>query len=89
MEMSLTGGRASSDPKKKGFTNMTIIINGKDLTVEEVIRVSRNHEPVEMSIDAQEAVKKARAYVDKKQPSLFPSSSAIALMCPPPQPQRT
>lgn len=45
---------------------MTIIINGKDLTVEEVIRVSRNHEPVEMSIDAQEAVKKARAYVDKK-----------------------
>ncbi|MBN7774514.1 histidine ammonia-lyase [Clostridium aminobutyricum] len=45
---------------------MSIIINGMKLTVEEVIRVARNGEEVLIAPEAQEAVKKARAYVDKK-----------------------
>ena len=45
---------------------MAIIINGYDLTVEEVIRVARGFEKVEISAEAQAAVKKARDYVDKK-----------------------
>lgn len=45
---------------------MSIIINGQSLTVEEVVRVARFHEPVELSQKAWDAVKKARDYVDKK-----------------------
>ena len=45
---------------------MTIIIDGKSLTVDEVIRVARNMEQVEISSDAKVAVQKARDYVDKK-----------------------
>ena len=45
---------------------MTIRMNGKDLTVEEVIRVCRKGEQVEITEEAQKAVKKARDYVDKK-----------------------
>lgn len=45
---------------------MAIIINGRDLTVEEVIRAARFHESVGISPQAQAAVHKARAYVDKK-----------------------
>lgn len=45
---------------------MAIMINGKDLTVEQVIRVCRHGEKVEITEDAQNAVKKARDYVDKK-----------------------
>ena len=45
---------------------MAIIINGRDLTVEEVIRVARLGEKVEISAPAQAAVRKARNYVDKK-----------------------
>jgi len=45
---------------------MAIIINGMNLTVEEVIRVARDGEQVSISPEAQAAVKKARDYVDKK-----------------------
>lgn len=45
---------------------MAIIINGMNLTVEEVIRVARDGEEVSISPEAQAAVKKARDYVDKK-----------------------
>ncbi|TDP51825.1 histidine ammonia-lyase [Aminicella lysinilytica] len=45
---------------------MAVIINGKDLTVEEVIRVCRGMEKVEIAPEAQKAVNKARAYIDKK-----------------------
>ena len=45
---------------------MTIAINGKDLTVEQVIRVARRYEQVEITEEAQVAIKKARDYVDKK-----------------------
>ncbi|MBK5246605.1 MAG: histidine ammonia-lyase [Peptostreptococcaceae bacterium] len=45
---------------------MAVIINGKTLTVEEVVRVARGGELVEMSADSQKAVKKARDYVEKK-----------------------
>lgn len=45
---------------------MTVLINGRDLTVEEVIRVCRNNEEVKLSPEATQAVKKARAYIEKK-----------------------
>ena len=45
---------------------MAITINGKDLTIEEVIRVCRYGEEVVISEDAKKAVQKARDYVDKK-----------------------
>lgn len=45
---------------------MAITINGRDLTVEEVIRVCREGEKVYVSEEAQKAVKKARDYVEKK-----------------------
>lgn len=45
---------------------MAIMINGRDLTVEEVIRVCRRGEKVAITEEAQKAVKKARDYVDKK-----------------------
>ena len=45
---------------------MAVIINGKDLTVEEIIRVCRGMEKVEIAPEAQKAVNKARAYIEKK-----------------------
>ena len=45
---------------------MAVIINGRDLTVEQVIAVCRHHEKVEIAPEAVEAVKKARAYVEQK-----------------------
>ena len=45
---------------------MEVIINGRDLTIEEVIRVCRHDEKVELAPEAVEAVKKARAYIEKK-----------------------
>ena len=45
---------------------MAVIINGKDLTVEEIIKVCRENEKVEISEDAKVAVKKARDYIEKK-----------------------
>lgn len=45
---------------------MAVFINGRDLTVEQVIRVCRHHEKVELTPEAVEAVKKARTYIEKK-----------------------
>ena len=45
---------------------MAVIINGRDLTIEQVISVCRHHEKVELAPEAIEAVNKARAYVEKK-----------------------
>lgn len=45
---------------------MAVIINGRDLTVEEVIRVCRQDERVEIAPEAKEAVQKARDYIEKK-----------------------
>lgn len=45
---------------------MAVIINGRDLTVEEVIRVCRGYEKVEIALEAKEAVIKARNYIEKK-----------------------
>ena len=42
---------------------MAVIINGRDLTIEQAISVCRHHEKVELAPEAVEAVKKARAYV--------------------------
>ena len=43
---------------------MAVIINGRDLTIEQVISVCRHHEKVELAPEAIEAVNKARAYVE-------------------------
>ena len=45
---------------------MAVLINGRDLTVEEVIGVCRGNEKVEIAPQAKEAVNKARAYIEKK-----------------------
>ncbi len=45
---------------------MAIIINGHDLTIEEVIRVCRGNEKVQLAPEAKEAVIKARNYIEKK-----------------------
>ncbi len=45
---------------------MAVIINGKNLTIEQVIAVCRHGEKVELAPEAIEAVKKARAYIEKK-----------------------
>lgn len=45
---------------------MAVIINGRDLTVEEVIRVARGMETVEIAPNAKVAVNKARDYIEKK-----------------------
>lgn len=45
---------------------MAVFINGRDLTIEEVIRVCRNNEEVKLTEESIEAVKKARAYIEKK-----------------------
>ncbi|MDD6880506.1 MAG: histidine ammonia-lyase [Firmicutes bacterium] len=45
---------------------MAVLINGRDLTVEEVIRVCRNNEEVQLTEEAVEAVKTARAYIERK-----------------------
>lgn len=43
-----------------------VTINGKDLTVEEVIRVCRGGEKVRLADDSVRAVNKSRAYIDRK-----------------------
>ncbi len=45
---------------------MQVILNGKDLTIEQVVEVARKGAKVVLSQDAAKAVKKARDYVDKK-----------------------
>lgn len=45
---------------------MAIKIDGKSLTIEDVIDVSRHCQKVELTPEAIEAVKKARAYIEKK-----------------------
>lgn len=45
---------------------MAVVINGKNLTVQDVINVCRNYEKVEIGEDAKAAVNKARAYIEKK-----------------------
>lgn len=45
---------------------MTVVINGRDLTIEEVIRVCRGSEKVEIAPEAKAAVNKARKYIERK-----------------------
>lgn len=45
---------------------MAVVINGRDLTVEEVIRICRQNEKVEIAPEAKKAVQKARDYIEKK-----------------------
>src|SRR5574344_111302 len=43
-----------------------VIITGKDLTIEEVVQVARYSDTVALAEEAQHAIQKARAYVEKK-----------------------
>lgn len=45
---------------------MEVILNGRDLTIEQVVAVAREGAKVVLSEEAKKAVKKAREYVDKK-----------------------
>ena len=45
---------------------MTVLLNGRDLTIDQVIEVCRNHEKTALAPEAEEAVKKARAFVERK-----------------------
>jgi len=45
---------------------MTLIIKGSGLSVEDVVKVARNGEKVELSADALERIKKCRAMLEKK-----------------------
>ena len=50
----------------RGKKIMSVIINGKSLTIEDVIKVARFGEKVEIAEDAKVAIQKARDYVEKK-----------------------
>ena len=53
---------------------MTIKINGRDLTLEQVIKVARYGEKVELSDEAKVNVNKARKYIeDNFQVTLVPA----------------
>lgn len=52
--------------KKIWRVDMAVLINGRDLTIEEVIRVCREDEEVKLAEEAVAAVNKARAYIEKK-----------------------
>lgn len=45
---------------------MEVVLNGKDLTIEQVVAVARHGAKVVLSKDAKAAIKKAREYVEKK-----------------------
>ncbi len=45
---------------------MEVILNGRDLTIEQVVAVAREGAKVVLSEEAKKAVKKAREYVDRK-----------------------
>jgi histidine ammonia-lyase len=44
---------------------MTVVLTGHDLTLEEVVRVARQSEPVELQPEAAERMREARAVVDR------------------------
>jgi histidine ammonia-lyase len=45
---------------------MTIILNGRNLTIEDVVRVARGGEPVELAPEAVSRIKDCRAMLDRK-----------------------
>ncbi|HEY9114688.1 MAG TPA: aromatic amino acid lyase, partial [Bacteroidales bacterium] len=45
---------------------MTLIIKGASLTIEDVVRVARNHEKVELAAEAKERIVKCRAMLENK-----------------------
>lgn len=45
---------------------MAVVINGRDLTLEDIIKVARDMETVEISPEAKEAIQKARSYIEEK-----------------------
>jgi histidine ammonia-lyase len=45
---------------------MAVIINGKNLTIEKLVNIARNNEPVELASKAVERIKKCREVLEKK-----------------------
>lgn len=45
---------------------MSVILTGKDLTVDKVVAVARHHEKVEVHADAWERVKRCRAFIEER-----------------------
>ncbi|MBN2619871.1 aromatic amino acid lyase, partial [candidate division WOR-3 bacterium] len=45
---------------------MSIILDGKSLTIEKIVRIARHGEPVELHPDALERIKACRAMIEKK-----------------------
>ena len=43
---------------------MTVVVTGDDLTLDEVVRVARDHEPAELSPDALARMEAARTVVE-------------------------
>lgn len=45
---------------------MTLVINGSGLTIEDVVRVARNNEKVELAAEAKQRIEKCRAMLERK-----------------------
>lgn len=45
---------------------MPVVIDGKNLRIEDVVRVARNHEPVELSLAAMERIDRCRRFIEEK-----------------------
>jgi len=45
---------------------MPVIVDGNNLTIEDIIKVARNYEKVSLTPEAETAINKARAYVERK-----------------------
>ena len=45
---------------------MTLVITGKNLTIEQVVAVARNHEKVELHLDAVGRIEKCRKFLEKR-----------------------
>jgi histidine ammonia-lyase len=45
---------------------MSIVLNGKELSVEKLVKIARNKEQVELSSDSLELIRKCRALLDRK-----------------------
>jgi histidine ammonia-lyase len=45
---------------------MAIVLDGSKLTIEDLVRVARDREPVELAPDAKERISKCRKFVEDK-----------------------
>ncbi|MBM3322180.1 aromatic amino acid lyase [candidate division WOR-3 bacterium] len=45
---------------------MAIVLDGKNLTIEDMVRVARNREPVQLSVAAKERINRCRRFIEEK-----------------------